>query len=87
MTSIQKKKKKKGATYDLILNLKIFCTTRINTYYPIDIQGKGTVQLNLIVESQISHKLDFDEFEMGPEIGFGGYGKVYRATWRGQTVA
>jgi serine/threonine protein kinase len=32
-------------------------------------------------------EIDYDELTMGPQLGVGGYGEVYRALWKGTEVA
>lgn len=39
------------------------------------------------IESDLSTSLDFDELVLGTKIGEGGYGTVYKGTWRGNECA
>ncbi len=32
-------------------------------------------------------EIDYDELTVGPQLGVGGYGEVYRALWKGTEVA
>lgn len=50
-------------------------------------QELGQLYLSFKVESELSNSIDFDELEMGTLLAKGGYGTVYKATWRGSEVA
>jgi hypothetical protein len=39
------------------------------------------------LESELSSIIDYDELEMGDKVAKGGFGTVYKASWRGNTVA
>lgn len=39
------------------------------------------------MDSELSPSIDYDELQIGDRIAKGGYGTVYKATWRGSEVA
>lgn len=43
--------------------------------------------LDVIVDSALSQRLDYDEIVVGKKIASGGYGTVFKAEWRGIDVA
>jgi len=47
----------------------------------------GVLLLCFKIESDLSTSLDFDELVLGTKIGEGGYGTVYKGTWRGNECA
>lgn len=47
----------------------------------------GTLYICFKIESELSSSIDFDEIIMGPKIAKGGFGTVYKATWRNATIA
>lgn len=47
----------------------------------------GVLLLCFKIESDLSQSLDYDEIQLGQKIGEGGFGTVYKGTWRGNECA
>jgi len=72
--------------FGIELSITMMCTTSLQIpLLVVTEHGYATVYIE--VESQLSTRLDADEIEMGAVLGVGGYGTVYRGSWRGVDVA
>ncbi|ELP89779.1 serine-threonine protein kinase, putative [Entamoeba invadens IP1] len=73
--------------------IKMLCTSAVSDDIGIiamDIEGqnKETAKVSLLIESDLSLKLDHTELiQQLPPIGEGGFGIVFRGTYRGRDVA
>lgn len=76
----------KGEELGIELAITMMCTTSVQIpLLVVTEHGYATVRIE--AESQLSTRLDADEIAMGPVLGVGGYGTVFRGTWRGVDVA
>ena len=76
----------KGEELGIELAITMMCTTSLQIpLLVVTEHGYATVRIE--AESQLSTRLDADEIAMGPVLGVGGYGTVFRGTWRGVDVA
>ena len=76
----------KGEELGIELAITMMCTTSVQIpLLVVTEHGYATVRIE--AESQLSTRLDADEIAMGAVLGVGGYGTVFRGTWRGVDVA
>lgn len=63
-------------------------TTVIDQPVYIEVEDIGHTLLNIKLESELSTLFDYEEIAVqGPAIGIGGFGRVFKGTWRGGEVA
>ena len=76
----------RGEELGIELAITMMCTTSLQIpLLVVTEHGYATVRIE--VESQLSTRLDADEIAMGAVLGVGGYGTVFRGSWRGVDVA
>ncbi|GAM29028.1 hypothetical protein SAMD00019534_122040 [Acytostelium subglobosum LB1] len=79
---------KKNSSLDIFVELVVLCTTKVRELITVDISnGCGSHIFTIKLDSKMSQVLDHNEIEMGPVIGGGGYGAIYKSRWRGLFVA
>lgn len=79
---------KKLKSETLEFEIRVQCTTRVNTAIKLVIPDVGFVEIPIKLESMLSTRLDWDEIKLdGDPIGDGAFGTVWKATWRGTEVA
>jgi len=79
---------KPGNVKEIKVELVIKITTTIDEPVVLEAVGKGHAVLHIKKESELSTMLDYEEITIsGPPIGVGGFGKVFRGSWRGSEVA
>ncbi|GAB1227911.1 hypothetical protein ENUP19_0364G0035 [Entamoeba nuttalli] len=84
---------KSGEAMELKFKIKMLCTASVSDEIGIiamdvDDQNKETAKINLIIESDLSLKLDHTDLTpQMPPIGEGAFGMVFRGTYRGREVA
>ena len=76
----------KGEEIGIELAITMMCTTSVQIPLLV-VTENGYATVRIEVESQLSTRLDADEIELGPVLGVGGYGTVFRGSWRGVDVA
>jgi tRNA A-37 threonylcarbamoyl transferase component Bud32 len=77
-----------GDKMGVTITMTPHCTTTLKTaiaFWRKPFNSYATVEVEAMTE--LSSKLDWNEIALGPELGKGGFGIVYRATWRGMPVA
>lgn len=78
---------KKGASLEILVEMVVLCTTKVRELIAVDISNAGRYIFTIKIDSKMSQVLDYKELEMGNVIGGGGYGAIYKAKWRGLSVA
>eukprot|EP01105_Mastigella_eilhardi_P022465 TRINITY_DN5525_c0_g1_i5.p1 TRINITY_DN5525_c0_g1~~TRINITY_DN5525_c0_g1_i5.p1 ORF type:complete len:546 (+),score=95.78 TRINITY_DN5525_c0_g1_i5:718-2355(+) len=83
-----------GESVDVEFIMNLQCTTRLLGFIPVAVSTEREwtapechAMLQLMLESKLSTKLDFEEITLQDLLGEGGYGVVYKGNWRGQEVA
>ncbi|ELR23721.1 Serine/threonine kinase [Acanthamoeba castellanii str. Neff] len=77
-------KKEKAIVVEMVVKL----TTVIDQPVYIEVEDIGHTLLNIKLESELSTLFDYEEIAVqGPAIGIGGFGRVFKGTWRGGEVA
>ena len=84
---------KPGTAINVTFKLKMLCTTTVSDHIGIsamdvDDQNKEIAKFTVVVESDLSMKLDHQELKpIMPPIGEGAFGMVFRGSDRGREVA
>ncbi|KAN0006898.1 hypothetical protein ACTFIU_005091 [Dictyostelium citrinum] len=78
---------KKGQSVEVLVEMVVLCTTRVRELIAVDIANSGRHLFTIKIDSKMSQVLDYKELEIGNVIGGGGYGAIYKAKWRGLSVA
>eukprot|EP00727_Mastigamoeba_balamuthi_P001014 m51a1_g1091 putative protein serine threonine (646) ;mRNA; f:62159-65402 len=77
-----------GKEQVVTVTLKPLCTTTIKTSIAIRVaESEEFVVVPIKAEVAMSNYLDWNELSLDQKIGEGGFGIVYKATWRKQAVA
>ncbi|EFA76353.1 protein kinase [Heterostelium album PN500] len=78
---------KKNSAADIFVEMTVLCTTRVRELITVDTGAAGRHLFTIKIDSKMSQILDYKEIEIGPVIGGGGYGAIYKSRWRGLAVA
>eukprot|EP00727_Mastigamoeba_balamuthi_P002978 m51a1_g12678 putative protein serine threonine (806) ;mRNA; r:118-3810 len=77
-----------GEEQTVTVSLKPLCTTTVDASVAVRVAGsREFVAVAVRAEVAISNFLDWNELEVEKRVGEGGFGVVYKAEWRRQTVA
>ncbi|ELP86900.1 protein serine/threonine kinase, putative [Entamoeba invadens IP1] len=83
-------KKNKAIEFEIFIQPKCSCKIEDKiTLFSVDFKSGITAEtpINLVAITQISTKLDYEELNEDKKLGEGGFGIVYKGTFRGNFVA